>query len=144
MSEIDDDELLAVLGEVLAEDEPISAAMASAVEAEAFAMRRIDDELAELLFDTAADAGVAVRGEGARSLAFAAAGHEVDIELQPEGTLVGRVAPPDVAVAIEGPAGVQPVVPDALGRFTAATPPTRLRIVLGAPPSRVVTPWVFR
>ena len=143
MTGFDDDRLLAVVGEVLAEDEPISAAMASAVEAEAFAMRRIDAELAELLFDTAADAATAVRGDGSRSLSFAAAGRELDVELQPDATLVGRVSPADVPVMVEGPAGTVAVAPDQLGRFTAATPPTRLRFLLGAPPADVVTPWVF-
>jgi hypothetical protein len=143
MSEIDDDRLLAVVGEVLAADEPISNAMASAVEGDAFAMRRIDAELAELLFDTLADASPAVRGDGPRSLSFAAAGHELDVELQADDHLVGRVSPPDVAVAVEGPDGAVQMDLDRLGRFTGATPATRVRFVLGASPGVVVTPWIF-
>jgi hypothetical protein len=84
-----------------------------------------------------------VRGDGPRALSFAAAGHELDVELQPDDHLVGRVAPPDVTVTMEGPAGPVPVDADRLGRFTAPTPPLRVRFVLGDPPGAVVTPWIF-
>jgi hypothetical protein len=140
----DDDELLAALADVLAGDEPFPAALATHVERAAFAMRRVDDELAELLFDTAGEAAAAVRGDGPRSLSFAAVGHELDVELEADGTIVGRVAPPDIPVSVEGPAGLMDLAADNLGRFTAPAPGSRLRFVLGTPPTRIVTPWIFR
>jgi hypothetical protein len=142
---VTDDELLAALADVLAVDEPFPGALATDVERAAFAMRRVDDALAELLFDTAGEAAAAVRGDGPRSLSFAAAGHELDVELAADGTIVGRVAPPDLAVSVEGPTGIVELPADHLGRFTAPAPTSRLRFVLGSPPTpRIVTPWIFR
>ncbi len=147
MSDIEHDELLAALAEVLAVDEPIREDVAAAIEHEAFALRRVDDELAALLYDTGLEATAGVRGgDGPRGLSFAAAGHELDVELHPDDTMIGRVSPPDLEVSVEGPAGTVALHPDRLGRFTADVPAGRLRFVLAAAASaaRVVTPWIFR
>jgi hypothetical protein len=145
MSELDDDRLLAALGEVLSADEPLTMETAAVVEQEAFAFRRVDAELAELLYDTAVEEA-GVRGGGPRSLSFAIAGHELDVELQPDDTIVGRVSPPDVEVSVEGPTGTVELPLDRLGRFIAAVPGSRLRFLLSAAASarRIVTPWIFR
>jgi hypothetical protein len=146
MNELDDERLLAALGEVLAADEPLAADTAALVEREAFAFRSVDAELAELLYDTAVEEVAGVRGGGPRSLSFAIAGHELDVELQPDDTIVGRVSPPDVDVSVESPSGTLDVQLDRLGRFIAAVPGTRLRFLLSAAASarRIVTPWIFR
>src|SRR5262245_5768716 len=119
MPELDDDGLLAALAEVLAADEPLPADRATVIEREAFAFRRIDAELAELRYDTALEETAGVRGDGRRSLSFAAGGHELDVELQDDDTIVGLISPPDVDVSVEGPAGEFAVQPDRLGRFLA-------------------------
>jgi hypothetical protein len=146
MSEMDDERLLAALTEVLAVDEPLPMETAAVVEHEAFSFRRVDAELAELLYDTAVEEEVGVRGGGPRSLSFAVAGHELDLELQQDDTIVGRVSPPDVEVSVEGTAGTVAVPLDRLGRFIAAVPGPRLRFLLSAAASarRIVTPWIFR
>jgi hypothetical protein len=144
MSELDDDGLLAALAEVLAADEPLFADTAAMVEQEAFAFRRVDAELADLLYDTAVEEEAGVRGGGPRSLSFALAGHELDVELRPDDTIVGRVSPPDVEVVVEGPEGTVALQLDRLGRFIAAVPGSRLRFLLSAAAQRIVTPWIFR
>jgi hypothetical protein len=146
MPELDDDALLATLAEVLAADEPLPAGRAAVVEGEAFAFRRLDAELAELRYDTALDEAVGVRGDAPRTLSFAAGGHELDVELEGDDTIVGQLSPPDVEVSVEGPEGEVVVQPDRLGRFLASVPGSRLRFLLSrtAPAWRVVTPWIFR
>jgi hypothetical protein len=144
VSELDDDRLLAALGEVLDADEPLDAATAAVIEHEAFAFRRVDTELAELLYDTAVEAEVGVRGGGPRALSFAVAGGELDVELQPDDTIVGRVSPPDVGITVEGPAGTVDLQPDHLGRFVVTVPGSRLRFLLSPSAQRLVTPWIFR
>ncbi len=146
MSELDDERLLAALAEVLAVDEPLTQATVEVVEHEAFTFRRVDAELAELLYDTAVEEEAGVRGGDGRSLSFAVAGHELDVELQPGDTIVGRVSPPDVEISVESSAGATPVQLDRLGRFIAAVPGSRLRFLLSAAASarRIVTPWIFR
>jgi hypothetical protein len=146
MPELDDEGLLAALAEVLAADEPLAADRAALVEHEAYAFRRLDAALAELRYDTAADEPVGVRGSGVRSLSFEADGHELDVELQDDDTIVGQVSPPDVEVSVEGPAGEVAVEADRLGRFLASVPGSRLRVLLSkaVPAWRVVTPWIFR
>jgi hypothetical protein len=143
---LDDDALLTVLAHVLAVEEPFSIDVLVALEREAFAMRRVDDELAELLFDTGIEQATVLRGDGPRALSFVADGVVLDVELQPDGTLSGRIAPADVEVTVEGAAGVAELQPDHLGRFTAAAPAGRLRFVLrsAAHARRILTPWIFR
>jgi hypothetical protein len=139
---MDDDVLLRALGDVLDADEPFPAPLRD-VEAAAFASRRLDDELAELLYDTAAEPA-GVRGDdGPRTLSFAAGDHVIDVELHDDG-LVGQISPPDAVLLLDGPDGEAALEPDRLGRFTAVAPIGRLRFVIGAASRRIVTPWVFR
>lgn len=143
---IDDDALLAVLGRVLSVDEPFPADVLGPIERAAFALRHADDELAELLFDTGRESTVVLRGDGPRALSYVADGVELDVELQPDGTINGRVAPVDVGLTVEGPNGPAELETDDLGRFTAAAPIGRMRFVLHAEAQapRIVTPWIFR
>ena len=141
-----DDELLAALRDVLDADEPLRDDVAEMIERDAFASRRFDAALAELLYDTALERTAGVRGaDETRSLSFAAAGRELDIELQPDATMVGRISPPDGVLVVESESGQVRLETDRLGRFTTPAVGGRLRFVIdatGAAP--VVTPWIFR
>jgi hypothetical protein len=141
-----DDELLAALRDVLDADEPLREDVAEMIEHDAFASRRFDAALADLLYDTALETTAGVRGaDDARSLSFAGAGHELDVELQPDATIVGRISPPNVALVVESESGQVPLETDGLGRFTTPASGGRLRFVIDATgPSPVVTPWIFR
>lgn len=87
-----DDELMALLGDAVAEDAAVSDRRREAARA-AFTWRSVDDELAELLHDSALDAGAAVRstaGPAPRSLAFGRTGLTLEIEVD-GGQLLGEV-----------------------------------------------------
>ena len=141
-----DDELLAALREVLDADEPLREDVAEMIERDAFAARRLDAALAELLYDTALEEVVGFRGgDEARSLSFAAAGRELDIELQPDATIVGRISPPDGLLVVESESGQAQLDTDRHGRFTTPAVGARLRFVIDAAgPAPVVTRWIFR
>ena len=59
----DDDELMAVLAEAVAEADAVTDRRREAAQA-AFTWRHVDAELMELLHDSALEAGAAVRGAG--------------------------------------------------------------------------------
>ena len=102
--------------------------------------------MAELLYDTAFEMTAGVRGaDEARSLSFAAAGRELDVELQPDATIVGRISPSDGVLVVESESGQMPLETDRHGRFTTPAVGARLRFVIDAAgPAPVVTPWIFR
>jgi len=141
-----DDELMAALRDVLDADEPLREDVVEMIERDAFASRRIDAALAELLYDTAFEMTAGVRGaDEARSLSFAAAGRELDVELQPDATIVGRISPSDGVLVVESESGQMPLETDRHGRFTTPAVGARLRFVIDAAgPAPVVTPWIFR
>lgn len=83
-----DDELLAELGEAVAEEQSVSERRRTAARA-AFTWRTVDEELAEILHDSALDAGAAVRSVGTvRTLAFGTDGMTLELEAHP-GSVVG-------------------------------------------------------
>ena len=141
-----DDELLDALRDVLAADEPLREDVADMIERDAFAARRLDAALAELLYDTALETAAGVRGgDEARSLSFAAEGRELDVELQPDATIVGRISPADGVLVVESESGQVLLDTDHRGRFTTPAVGARLRFVIDAAgPAPVVTPWIFR
>jgi hypothetical protein len=141
-----DDDLQALLGEVLDTTEPVPAeALATAYAAASLA--GLDTELAELVFDSTGDAElVAVRGPEtyARMLSFANGNLALDVELSSDGrTVLGQLDPPGAsAVEIEVDDGTRiPVPVDREGRFRAEVGdgPLRFRIV-----GELVTPWITR
>ena len=60
LDSLDDDALMALLGDAVAESDAVSDRRRAAARA-AFTWRSVDEELAELLHDSALDAGAAVR-----------------------------------------------------------------------------------
>lgn len=140
---MDDDELLDRLRLAAQVHDPVPADVLVAARG-AFALRTLDEELADLLFDSLLDEDlVGVRGSGPRQLSFAADELAIDVDVDEHG-IVGQLAGP-------GAAGVELQTPDAsvgaevddLGRFfldRLPVGPFRLRIDLGD--RRVTTEWV--
>ncbi|MEV5000647.1 hypothetical protein [Nocardioides sp. LML1-1-1.1] len=103
---MDDDELMALLGQAVADAEAVPERRRDAARA-AFTWRSVDEELAELLHDSALDAGAAVRSaaDGPRSLAFGRSGLTLEVEVEGDRLLAEVVAEGDAAAG-EGPATV--------------------------------------
>lgn len=146
-----DAELLSWLGEIAATiDPPDPDAYTSGHDA--FLLRRLDEELAELVADSRLDAQ-AVRGDVAaiRLLSFQARGLTVDIQVTDNGptrTALGQVAREHGGlsgrIVVESPAGEHSAAAiDDAGRFELTDLPdalVRLRIEMAGGPS-VATTW---
>ncbi|WP_182378832.1 hypothetical protein [Nocardioides sp. WS12] len=87
--ELTDDELMAELASAVAEPAPEVLERRRAAAQAAFTWRTVDAELAELLHDSALEAGAAVRSgsEGPRSLAFGRSGRTLEIEVDGDQVL---------------------------------------------------------
>ncbi|MGV9249968.1 hypothetical protein [Streptomyces sp. NPDC003697] len=112
---------------------------------EAFVLHDLDARVAELTFDSLADA-LPVRGAAdvPRMLTFSAGDLTVDVEVGEDG-LMGQVLPPQPArvEVLSGPRPGAPLTADAMGRFTATAPPGgpfALRLHAGG--QVVVTEWL--
>lgn len=150
---MDDDELMALLGRAVADGEAVPEHRRAAARA-AFTWRSVDAELAELLHDSALDAGAAVRSAaaGPRSLAFGRGGLTLEVEVD-GGTLLAEVlAEGAAAAATDGPASVTLQRPgaadlteqaDAAGfaRFAEVATGT-VRFVVERGGWSLTTPWV--
>jgi hypothetical protein len=147
-----DDELLAALGEAVAEDASVSAQRREAARA-AFTWRTVDDELAELLHDSALDAGAAVRSSAGtpRALTFGRSGLTLELEVA-GGDVLGEVVAEGAAADASGPARVTLQRPDIEDTSVGADVAGFFRFPgVGAGPVRFVvelggwsltTPWV--
>jgi hypothetical protein len=113
----------------------------------AFAARNLDEELAELVFDSSSEQELStVRGAEAetRLLSFSNEWLSLDVELlADQRTVVGQFSPaPPGAVQVEFAEAEPVVVPlDDLGSFRTVVDggPMRFRV-----PGRLVTPWISR
>jgi hypothetical protein len=147
----DDDELLARLGGVVAEIDPVPAEVRRAARA-AFGTRDLDGELAALVADSAHDGFEAVRAGdlfGPRLLSFACDGVQVDLEVSRAGDQVDLTGQVTGAAGhgcrLEYPRGATVELDlDSIGRFlVSGVPggPIRLRCYsAGGVP--VLTSWV--
>lgn len=148
---LDDDELMALLGQAVAEADAVPEHRREAARA-AFTWRSVDEELAELLHDSALDAGAAVRSSagGPRSLAFGRSGLTLEVEADGDRLLGEVVAEGDAAA--DGPATVTLQRPgaadvtetaDAAGfvRFVGVGPGA-VRFVVARGGWSLTTPWV--
>lgn len=156
MSEWDDltdDQLMALLDEAVKEADAVPDRRREAARA-ALTWRSVDDELAELLHDSALDAGAAVRSAsapGPRSLAFGRSGLTLEVEVDGDQVLGEVIASGDAAAA-EGLASVtlqRPETPDvtttvdAAGFFRFAGVETgAVRFVVERGGWSLTTPWV--
>jgi hypothetical protein len=148
----DDEQLLDDLRRVTGELDAIPDHVRAAAEA-ALGWRTIDDELAELLHDSAAEESLAgVRAEEiVRVLSFRGAFLEVEVEVSGSGaerTLIGQLMPARRArVEIRHGAGVTTIEADEHGRFTAMAVPSgnvslRCQVDVAGHPRALATPWL--
>jgi hypothetical protein len=121
----DDARLLRELGDLFARTDPEPEGLRTEARM-AFALRRLDAELAELLHDSALEATAGVRSAGGvRALVFGVpGGATVDVEVHVEEsgmrTLMGQVVPGRaMAVHVRHAGGVVVTAADDLGRFHA-------------------------
>ncbi len=150
MKLIQDDPLFRRLRAVAEQADPVPDFVLEAGRA-AFLMRRIDAELAELVMDSAVDAGsVLVRGPGddqVRMLSFETDRVSIDIQVTTAAgarTLLVVVEGASGEVTIETAAGTSTATIDAHGRFSVAgVPAGTVRLHLTADDgSAVTTSWV--
>jgi hypothetical protein len=140
---LDDDELLDRLRALAATHDPVPAGLFAAGR-NAFALRTLDEELADLLFDSLLDeALVGIRGGTTRQLTFGVEDLTIDIDLDADG-LVGQLSPSGPAtVELQTPEAIVDADVDTLGRFFVDQPPNgpfRLRVAVAG--KWVTTEWV--
>lgn len=149
-NELNDDELMAELAAAVEEEGAVSDRRRNAARM-AFTWRTVDAELAELLHDSALDAGAAVRSSGSasgapRTLTFVRGAITLEIEVDGDA-LLGEV----VDDAGAGPATVTLQRPDADDRSVEADPsgffrfdgvePGPARFVVAREGWSLTTPW---
>lgn len=111
---------------------------------DAFTWRRPDLQLAELLFDSASDELVGVRGTSTerRSFRYGAGEHTVRVHLT-ESTLIVMVDPPmSLACRVERDDGTAELRTDELGELAVDAPELPFRIEIDLPGGAFVTPWI--
>jgi len=118
----DDEELLAALGEALAERQAVPPEFVQAAK-NAFAWHNIDAELAQLTYDSSRDADLepSTRAETAsiRALTFTSAHVTIELEVT-QDSLLGQIVPPQPATITVQPreATETTVSADEIGRFS--------------------------
>lgn len=145
----DDDVLLAELRAALASTDPIPEPARNLARA-AFDLGRVDDELAELVFDSLLDEPeVAMRSLGTlahRAVAFIAGGLRIDLDLVNDdgGMLLGQIHPAGTAsVVLERSSERLQSTADDLGRFQFPMQLGSARLRFTLPDGHtVVTPWI--
>jgi hypothetical protein len=145
---VSDDELLELLGRALRAADPVPDPVLHGARA-AWTWRTIDEELAELVFDSAAEL-TGVRSEDtARQLTFRAPGMEIEVMIVDEASrrIVGQLVPPG-AFTITLLAGDEQheQATDRLGRFSFdAVRPGPVRLAVSDPGGThiVTTEWVL-
>jgi len=141
-----DDEMLELLGRALRTAEPVPDRIVHAARG-AWTWRTIDEELAELVFDSAVESSGVRSEDTARQLTFRAPGVEIEVMVIEGGgrRLVGQLVPPQVAtVLLATDDGVVEQSADALGRFTFDSHgPGPVRLTVRTDGGSVSTEWVL-
>ncbi len=136
---------LRALGEAFADDllDPIPERLTTAAR-QAFGWRLIDAQLAELLFDSASDELVGVRGASTdrRSFRYGAGDAVIRVHLT-DASLIVMVEPPlSVACRVDTEDGSEEHRTDELGEFVVDAPRLPVRLEVDLPGGKVVTPWI--
>lgn len=111
---------------------------------DAFGWRRADAELAELLFDSAGDELVGVRGSTTerRSFRYGADGSVIRVHLT-SATMIVMIEPPlSVACRIATEQSTVDARTDQLGELAIDAPDLPVRLEVDLPSGTVVTPWI--
>ena len=139
-----DEELLAALGEALAEEDAVPRRVSEAGKA-LFSLYSLDAELAALESGDKLLAGVRSASPGARELDFTLGNLTIHVELT-DRQVSGQVVPPQPGEVDVQTQGDRPrrVAVDELGWFAVAPPPRgEFRLLfLGADGLRAVTDWI--
>lgn len=139
----DEAELMAALADAVADEAAVTDRARTAALA-AFTWRTVDEELMELLHDSALTAGAAVRSTGtARDLVFEVEGASIDVEYS-EGVLTGQVDPATLALRMQRPDGDDvEIATDSAGFFRVEdVAPGSVRFAVQLGDMRAVTPWI--
>lgn len=123
--------------------EPVPAHLLAAAQA-AFGWGLADARLAELLFDSASNELVGVRGTSAdrRSFRFGADDFVIRAHLT-EATMIVMIEPPlSVACQISNEEGSVEHRTDELGELAVDTPELPVRLEVDLPSGTFVTPWI--
>ena len=143
MSAAPDASMLARISAAFDSLEPVPSHLTAAAQG-AFSWRQADAELAELLFDSATDELIGVRGTTSdrRSFRF---GHDdavIRVHLT-QATMIVMLEPPmSVACRVAGPDATDDQRTDEYGEFVIDAPELPVRIEVDLPSGTVVTPWI--
>ena len=123
--------------------EPIPSRLSAAAR-DAYAWRRADAELAELLFDSASDTLVGVRGTTTdrRSFRYASGQFAIRVHLTDVSLIVMIEPPLSVACTVDTAHGSDQHQTDELGELVVDAPELPLRLEVELPGGTVVTPWI--
>lgn len=112
---------------------------------DAFGWRLVDAELAELLFDSASDELIGVRGTSTdrRSFRYGSGEFVVRVHLTQSSMIVMLEPPVSVACRVATPEASRPHRTDELGELVVDAPELPVRIELDLPSGTVVTPWII-
>jgi len=145
---VSDDELLELLGRALRAADPVPDDVLHGARA-AWTWRTIDEELAELVFDSAAELTGVRSEETARQLTFRAPGMEIEVMVVDEASrrVVGQLVPPGAfTVTLLAGDEEHEQTTDRLGRFSFdAVRPGPVRLAVSGPDGVhiVTTEWVL-
>jgi hypothetical protein len=143
MSEQSDAPLIRRISEAFDELPPIPSRLSGAARS-AFEWRRADASLAALLFDSANDELVGVRGTASdrRSFRFGSDEYVIRVHLTP-ATLIVMLEPPlSVPCRIATEDGIDDHRTDELGELVVPAPDLPARVEVELPNGTVVTPWM--
>ena len=123
--------------------EPIPPRLSAAAH-DAYSWRRADAELAELLFDSASDMLVGVRGTTTdrRSFRYASGDFAIRVHLTDVSLIVMIEPPLSVACTVDSAQGSEQHRTDELGELVVDAPELPLRLEVELPSGNVVTPWI--
>lgn len=142
-----DDELLELVGRALRATEPVPPHVIDGAKA-AWTWRTIDQELAELVFDSAVETAGVRSEDTARQLTFRSPGVEIEVMVTDDASrrVVGQLVPPgDHAVRLVIDDTVREATTDHLGRFSfesVGIGPVKLVVLDGEGHPLVTTEWV--
>jgi len=143
---MDDDELMIVLREALAPGEEVSRRSVASAES-AFQWLRLDDELAELIFDSVdAESLAGVRGARQRQLTYRFDTLQIDCEVSRDA-LLGQLIPavPATVELCSADGACRALDLDDEGRFAAEPPPVGPITIRCSREGHndIVTPWLL-